>query len=269
LIGCPVSELRRPATLTVEAGALFETAAHLYVGRDGTGNSFLNIEGGTVNVATTVYLGHGTNATQGFITLSGGGRLTAGGLYFYNTSSVVDVRQGSVLLAGDQTAAVNGYVAAGNVIGYRGLGTPVVDYNTSNPGYTTIQAVPPEDGYDAWSVSFNENIGTEANDYDGDSMNNLYEYALNGDPTDPADTGTDPIFIKAGDAFEYSHLKRTDNPDLVYTVQLRTNLLSGVWTNAAGLSSQTNVIGGGYDEVVHTIPADIPKAYIRLKITKP
>ena len=138
-----------------------------------------------------------------------------------------------------------------------------------NPGRTTVLATAPAYGYALWALGWGVPIGPATNDYDGDLLKNLAEYALNGDPTDPLDTGIKPTLTRSGDELTYAHLRRKDDTNLLYVVETRTNLVSGVWTNAGYTATGTNVLGGAYDEVLYRIPVDAPQTYIRLKIHYP
>jgi hypothetical protein len=484
----------QPSQITVESGAVFETAAHLLVGFEGTQSSQINIDGGTVDVATSINLGNSGNTSFGTITVDGGGLLRAGSLSIYNSSSKVDLRNGTLILNGDQVGAINTYIAAGKIVTYGQTGTVDVDYNTINPGKTTIISIPKLEGVLAhWSFDkaaaaggayadtsgsgnaiavstapthvttgmkfgtgaldfdssssqyltlagssgvgamplvsnsfsicfwakrgsmgehmvagqgapasgqglhvgfrgethakpnspllafyandleygavvadtsdwhhytmiFNANtmtkkividgnvagavegsssyfagggandffigrhytgnyfdglldevwvfddvisdnqiislynsnvistpfsewadsflptdIGSLTNDYDNDSINNLREYALNGDPVDPEDGGVNPILSNIGGQLVYIHLQRNDDPGLVYSVETTTNLVSGDWMRAGDTARGTNVMGGGtfFNEVTNNIPADTDQQFIRLKITNP
>jgi hypothetical protein len=67
------------------------------------------------------------------------------------------------------------------------------------------------------------------------------------------------------------HLQRNDDSNLVYSVETRADLGSGVWTNAGYSVLGTNVMGAGtfYDVVTNSIPMDAEKAFIRLRIDYP
>lgn len=103
-------------------------------------------------------------------------------------------------------------------------------------------------------------------DYDNDGRNNLYEYALNGDPEDNQSLGNDPAFIKAGQAFIYTHLQRNDDSLLSYIVQNTTNLVNGSWEDTDSAPIGTNITGSAYDVVTNRILATESQTYIRLKI---
>ncbi len=130
----------RAATVTVESGAVFETAAHCHIGLLETGTSRLDVTGGTVNISTYITLGNTANTSFGIITLDGGGRLNCASISIRNSASKVDLYNGTLVLDGDQVGAINSYVSAGNMVAYGGSGMVGVDYNTSNPGKTTVFA---------------------------------------------------------------------------------------------------------------------------------
>ena len=68
-------------------------------------------------------------------------------------------------------------------------------------------------------------------DDDFDGLDNLAEFALGGNPTNPADQGYAIWFGSAGSIFHYVYPRRK-NSGLLYMVETTTNLVSGVWTNA-------------------------------------
>jgi arylsulfatase A-like enzyme len=143
----------------------------------------------------------------------------------------------------------------------------VSDGLSANDQSFTVQVVPVF-GYDAWASQQSAVIGAPDDDYDNDSRNNLYEYALNGNPTDPLNQGVEPAFKLVGDIFQYVHLQRRNAPDLTYRVETTTNLLSSAWTNA-GFSAATNITGGTFDVITNSLTIQHPQCYIRLKITQP
>lgn len=120
------------------------------------------------------------------------------------------------------------------------------------------------EGYDQWA--FDYGVGTETNDSDADGLNNLYEYGLDGNPTNELDRGTMPVFSRFGNGFLYIHPKRSDDNSLIYTVETRTNLLSGTWTNEGYTVIGTNVTGGTLDFVSNEVDTVESEKFIRLKI---
>jgi len=128
--------------------------------------------------------------------------------------------------------------------------------------------VTPVAGYDVWASQQSAVIGPPELDYDGDLRNNLYEYALNGIPTDPLDKGTDPTFMLSGNTFKYIHLQRRNATDLTYRVESTTNLFTGTWTNQV-VVAETNITGGSYDVITNNLTIQHPQSFLRLKITRP
>jgi hypothetical protein len=123
-------------------------------------------------------------------------------------------------------------------------------------------------GYDQWAAGWNADIGASTNDFDGDGMNNLYEYAVGGNPTNPSIKGTLPAFSRSGSSFIYIHPQRSDDPSLVYTVQTCTNLVHGAWTNAGYTITGTNFTGGTLDFVSNEVSTIDNEKFIRVKITQ-
>ncbi|MCU0857451.1 MAG: NBR1-Ig-like domain-containing protein [Pontiellaceae bacterium] len=182
--------------------------------------------------ATAEPAGYSSLPLVGFYTVSG------------SPSVIMDNNQYSVM--GTITSDTNGTIV------YKQIST--IDRSIMN-GFmlSTVPAQP--SGYAAWAAT-NGITGGPTDDDDGDGLNNFSEYAVR----------EKPAFIKSGDTFDYIYLQRNDDPNLIYSVETTTNLLSEVWINTGG-TAQTNVIGGSYDEITRTIPLDHPMAYLRLKIT--
>ncbi|MEX1115263.1 MAG: hypothetical protein WEB53_08430 [Akkermansiaceae bacterium] len=113
---------------------------------------------------------------------------------------------------------------------------------TSRPSYS--------DWVGAWGLSSAISNGTD--DPDGDGFDNNEEYAFGGDPTSP----TPNLFHISGSSISYLGL--TDD-DTKYSVQTKTNLATGPWTNY--LFPQTN----SSDQL--SIP--LPSFYQRKQLTIP
>ncbi len=73
-----------------------------------------------------------------------GGTLSVGGNFTIASAgdNLLDMDGDAILIiAGDEASKVQGYVRDGKVTAFGGSGTPIVDYNVSHPGKTTIRAV--------------------------------------------------------------------------------------------------------------------------------
>ena len=119
-------------------------------------------------------------------------------------------------------------------------------------------------GYDAWADVNGVGAGDEDPDVDG--RNNLYEYALAGNPTNAMDD-IDPTLTNVGD-LKYTHEKRRDDTNLNYIVQTCTDLTTGGWADTE-TEITTNSSGAEYNNISHTISTNDPQSYIRLKIINP
>ena len=122
--------------------------------------------------------------------------------------------------------------------------------------------------YEKWAAPYSLAGGLHDND-DGDSLDNLSEYALGGNPTNPVDPGILPTFGKQGDVFEYIYRRRTA-PDrgVDYQVELTDNLVSNSWNITGYTETGTADIDGTFESVTNEIPmSGKTNQFIRLKIT--
>lgn len=111
-----------------------------------------------------------------------------------------------------------------------------------------------------WAASF-DLAGTDmlpAADPDADTFNNLYEYGMGGDPTNPAVSFIMyPVFEAVGgvgSTFDYVHPRRTDDDSLRYSLEVTDDLVSGVWTNSGGHTEiGTNAISAEFEAVTNRI----------------
>jgi len=137
-----------------------------------------------------------------------------------------------------------------------------------------IAAPPPSSPYFAWAGGFDlagANAEMGANP-DGDTLDNLAEYALGGVPTNGNDAGG--IFPRigtfGGSFVEYIYRRRTDYAvlGLDYSVETGTNLVSYPWTPNGVAETGVAPDGEGFESVTNEIPVDAePQRFIRLKIT--
>jgi T5SS/PEP-CTERM-associated repeat protein len=112
------------------------------VGRSGYGR--LEIRGGTVQSIGNIDIPSSASvAGSGHLQLSGG-TLTGPQLRMReNVLSIgtMDVCAGTLILTGDRTTAVGGFITSGWITAYGGYGTLQMDYNVRNLGKTTLTAL--------------------------------------------------------------------------------------------------------------------------------
>ncbi len=130
--------------------------------------------------------------------------------------------------------------------------------------------------YMAWISKYS--VGSETNmedNPDADSLNNLYEWGLGGDPTNSFDVGHVPTYgiIKSGGTnwFEFVHAKRTDadHIGLTYHLEQNTNLADGVWTNANYEVVGTSVLDTKFDIVTNRVSTDVEASQFLKLIIEP
>jgi len=126
-------------------------------------------------------------------------------------------------------------------------------------------------GYDSWSSSYALAEGPDGDD-DSDSLPNLYEYGLGGDPTNSADQGIAPEYNMAEEGgtnwFSYVHPVLSDpNHGLLYSLELNGNLVESAWTNGGYTVTGTNVTGDAFNYVSNRVStAGEDQRFIRLVI---
>ncbi|WP_136079184.1 fibronectin type III domain-containing protein [Pontiella desulfatans] len=139
----------------------------------------------------------------------------------------------------------------------------------ANPPRLKVEFTDGRPLYVQWSDQwFPEDVSDQGADADDDGLNNLQEYGLDGDPTDGTqDSATLPVFSNVGGSFTYVHPMRSDDDSLTYTVETKTDLTEGSWTNIGYTIEGTNVVYGTLDFVTNSIDAVAEdQRFIRLKI---
>ena len=120
----------------------------------------------------------------------------------------------------------------------------------------------------AWTYDWDVDIGSETNDYDGDRLDNLGEYALGGNPTNDADVGMVPTLEHDNGTLAYVHVQRADDSNLFYYLETTTNLVSTLWTNSGYSVEATNVTGEIFNYVTNALSTSWDKAFFRLRVEK-
>jgi len=180
------------------------------------------------------------------------------------TASAWTISDGGAKLSGnvsDLSANISAYHLA---FGAHNLGTVTEKTVVTLDAFEVTVWV---DSYTAWALGWGVNIGSETNDYDGDGVSNLGEYALGGNPLVDDAASILPVFRFLDDYFYHIHNERTDDPHLTYSVEVSANLVSNVWkTNSIEFIGSAN-----FSNVWKTVTNRIPtlgkdRQFVRLQV---
>jgi len=130
-----------------DSSTVIEILDGMKVGRRGEGT--LMMTGGTINVGGTIEIPSNTGTASlniGHIQLNGGTIICAVLTMRPLNSGVIgtgtmDVRAGTLIINGDAVSAIQGYIDNGWITAYGDYGTLQLDYNVTNPGKTTLEAL--------------------------------------------------------------------------------------------------------------------------------
>ncbi len=127
--------------LIVESGGSATFLNHLWIGFDPGSDGVLTLNGGSVSVAGM--FGLGWNGGKGTAHLNAG-TLTLTQWHPTDSikgSSVLDLREGIVIINGDQRTSVSNYASNGKITAYAGAGTLTNFFNSGN-NQTILAAIP-------------------------------------------------------------------------------------------------------------------------------
>ncbi len=135
------------AHMIVEAGGTLNFGQHAWIGYTTGGVGTVDINGGTVNVASQ--LGLGWSGGDGFVNIMDGGILALSNIHPTDSikqTSVIDViGSGKIVIPGDYTTTMMSYIAAGKITGNGLAGATQVQVAFAN-GATTVTAISDPDG---------------------------------------------------------------------------------------------------------------------------
>ena len=140
--------------------------------------------------------------------------------------------------------------------------------------YGSVAVLPP--GYASWAGHFSL-VGGPGDDDDGDSVQNLMEYAVGGDPSDAGDPGFSPVTGTSNDAgtkwFTYTFPKRSDpKGGIACNATISETLMPGSWTSTGVelIGTVTDGFAPGIDAVtVCTAITGKSRLFIRLEVELP
>jgi hypothetical protein len=234
-----------PSVVNVYNGGVLDASRNLKMGGD-DGGTFAGLDG-TLNI------------------LAGG--IVKGNGWDLDLGAHVVVNDGGLLqIEGDQVAVANGYFSDGYLTS--DLGGISATFNVASNETSIIAFAADASGYDIWAGTFGGvDIGSATNDYDADGVINLYEYGLDGNPTNQTVApAVLPFIVNTGSGLEYIHVQRNDDTNLVYSIETTTDLVYGTWANAGVTAWATNIGGGVFDTVTNAVDATVDKRFIRLII---
>ena len=237
-------------------------------------SEWFNVDAWNSGGTAHVQLNAGYLVAEGFNMAAGGG-------------GSVDFAGGSMAIKGDLTAhpdwgdLIAQWIGTGQFTAY-GISNDAskfeYDYNATNPGYTTVRAVPPfqspMDLYMEWAagagLDTNGSNSAATFDVEPDGMDNLLEYALGGNPLidDAASILPTSEFIDA-DTWEYVYTRRLDatSRGLAYDIVAKENLLAPDWTHSGGLwETNSAPIDAFFESVTNVIPNSTNQGFIKLEV---
>ena len=153
-------EVAGEPTMTMTGGTL-EIGDYIWWGDGAGSNGTFNMSGGTLTVANELELGWGDGSgtwimTGGTVTCGeliiptgsgaagqlylNGGTVNVGTPLEMNENGLIDIGDGTLVLEGDQTEIINGFIEAEQIIFFGGGGLSSLDYDGRNPGKTTLTA---------------------------------------------------------------------------------------------------------------------------------
>ncbi|MEM7791780.1 MAG: hypothetical protein AAF546_10295, partial [Verrucomicrobiota bacterium] len=113
-------------------------------------------------------------------------------------------------------------------------------------------------------------MGLASDDFDNDGKPNLLEYALGTSPFDRSDSIVLPKLVSGNGTVSLSYFRRSDDPNLLYTIESCSDLSSDIWTEVGNATITSEARDAYYDEVTHTMSIDSNEnMFFRLKVTTP
>lgn len=271
------NEAGTTGTLTLSGTDTYLKASTLRLGTVGvSATSTINVDGGMFQVHA---IQSDANSAEESIHLNGGVlklRHIDGATGFDDAVALIDAgvltwgkgALGTLASTFDPADATMSWTNGSGIVLY-------ADTNTNNTHYYYMwaEAEMPVPTFSDWSTDFGmTSNNTYADDFDGDFLSNLAEYALGSNPTDAADAGA--VSAVNGENFLYIYNRRTDAVDrgLTYEMQNADLLTSGTWTNEyveVGTSAPfTDALGDEFETVTNSISmSGKDMGFAKLKIT--
>ncbi len=163
------------------------------------------------------------------------------------------------------TLKIAGHSFLAGTYTYATIGATYQPYLADNGGTITVTQSP--DPYTQWAES-NAVTGGKTDDDDSDGLLNLAEYALGGNPANPAERGHAPTIGLGTNWLDYVHVKRSAPDSAVsYSVEIADDLVSPAWTTNGVMVVGTGVLDAEFSTVTNRISTEIKtNQFIRLMV---
>ncbi len=146
-------------------GGSLTTNSWFIIGYGANNDGTFNVSGGVATIGTDLRVGFkgagGISMTGGSIKVNGAFRITDNegssgevlldggtiscGSFSMQTGATMDIAGGALIVSGNAVSSIDSYVSNGWLSAYGGVGTLEVDYDTLNPGETTVTAFMPSE----------------------------------------------------------------------------------------------------------------------------
>ncbi len=263
----------------IDPGTGYTSVPTFTIGGSGSGGTY----------STSIGLPNGITSTGGGLVKSGVGTLTLSGASTYTGNTTVSAGTLSLgqINPSNEASTVSIAGAAFLNLGFVGIDTvdklfingvqqAAGDYTSAHVsgrftgGGTLRVSTGPVAGYAAWAATpaFALAVADQdpTDDPDNDGMNNLLEFALNGNPS-VSDPSINPKLVVTATDFEFTYQRRDDSvsPETTQTFQWGTTL--AIWPGSVSISplvaSPTATVtvtpGTPSDAVTDTVKISIPK----------
>jgi len=195
---------------------------------------------------------------------------------FDNGTEFTSVASGESLGQLANIAEIRLSVNAGDTTGFDAADYINVDYLIYS---TTSTELPPTatELWNAW-LGLYPGLGTSTNfsdDFDGDTLDNVREYAHGGSPVDGGDVGNAPALgatsnVGGTNYIDYVFIRRQDMAarGLSYTVKVNDDLVFGSWTNDSSLISFKGAVNidDTWRAVTNSINSDAAERFIKTDV---